>query len=176
MAGFFRLTGEKGTVLPVVYLLGALAGALFLVLSTWTIVKNRQAREWPVTEGVVVESRTFLERAGDPKGNGRVPRAAVRFRYSVGGKTYESYNVSFRRGFGDGDFDPARQGSPHSYDPGLAVKYPQGTKVQVAYNPQSPGEAVVEASRDPWVSLVLGLAAVVGYAGWVWWFNWGRAR
>jgi hypothetical protein len=156
-----------GSLLSVAAFFAALAGCTLLVFSGHTIYRNRVARQWPVTDGRVIESRVVLRRVGDAsKGNATAPRAAVRFTYAVGGRQFVSSNVSYARGIG---------ATSPVFDPSYAVAFPEGTPVRVAYDPADPSEAVIDASHDPYGTLALGAVLVIGFVGYQIWLRGGPA-
>jgi hypothetical protein len=162
-----RFRRFHGSLLSVAAFFAGLAGCALLVFSGYTIYRNRMARQWPVTDGRVVESRVVLRRVGDPsKGNAKEPRAAVRFAYAVGGRQYESSNVSYAHGIG---------ATSPTFDPGYAVAFPEGATVRVAYDPAEPSEAVIDASHDPYGTLSLGAVLVTGFVGYQFWLRGGPA-
>ena len=145
--------------LPAVLLLLCLAGLAMMTFSGYAIWKNHVARKWPITEGRITHSRTFLQDAslGKP-GNAKVSRAEVTFAYNVNGRGYESSRISYFTNIGGG--------SKRTYSPDYAVKYPEGTPIKVAYDPTNPAEAVVETASDPYGWLALGLLLFISFPVW----------
>jgi hypothetical protein len=160
-----RFRRFHGSLLSVAAFFAGLAGCALLVFSGYTIYRNRVARQWPVTDGRVVESRVVLRRVGDPsKGNAKEPRAAVRFAYAVGGRQYVSSNVSYAHGMG---------ATSPVFDPSYAVAFPEGAAVRVAYDPADPAEAVIDVSHDPYGTLAVGAVLAVGFVGYQFWLRRG---
>lgn len=160
-----RFAKFHGSLLSVAMLFAALVGSALLLFAGHTTYRNRLARQWPLTDGRIVSSRTFLQDAslGKP-GNARIARADVRYTYEVDGRWYESSNVSYARGIG---------GTRQVYDSSYAVTYPAGTRVRVAYNPARPSDAVIDASRDPYFTLALGALLVLSFVGYQIWLRSG---
>ena len=90
------------------------------------------SKKWPTSPGTVVSSA--LEQSPDNK---RRYRAAVRYRYRVGGKDYQSNRVFW--GGNEG-----RQNHMAS----VVTSYPAGAKMPVYYNPQNPAEAVIDPVQN----------------------------
>jgi hypothetical protein len=109
-----------------------ISAALLLLLvvaqgySIWRAYKQTGAsRSWPTTEGTIVES--YL----DPSGRERRPdrSSMIRYRYRVGDRDYEGDRVQL----------PTWLLSPRRPVAG----YPVGRRVDVHYDPQDPGNAVL---------------------------------
>lgn len=156
-----RMSQYQGTLLSVGVLFAGLIGIVLMVVAGHTIYRNRIARQWPLADGRIVSSRTFLQATGDPKGNAKASRAEIFFVYEVNGQQYVSSNVSYDRGIG----------ATHPvYRATYALTYPAGTRVKVAYNPAQPSESVIETSHDPYLMFVIGaglLVLFVGYQVWL---------
>jgi len=114
---------------------GAIACAIGV---TVYVVQFRQglradaSKTWPTRPGTIVTSA--LEQV---PGNKRRYRAAVQYRYRVGGKDYESSRIFW--GGNEG-----RQKHMTS----VVAAYPAGGSVPVRYDPQNPGEAVLDATQN----------------------------
>jgi hypothetical protein len=160
-----RFSRYLGSFRSAAILFVGLIGIVLIAFSGHTIYRNRVARRWPVTEGRIVSSRTFLKDAsGGKPGNAKVARAQVRFAYQVNGRQYESSNVSYHRGIGGSDIQ-------QDYDPSYAVRYPEGTAVKVAYDPAEPQACVIEASPDPYFAFSIGLVSIVTFFAYQIWLR-----
>ena len=141
-----------------------LMGSGLLVLHGRSVREARASAGWPTTRGVVVRSRVERHEHG-----GRSPyvdhEAEVRYRYTVGGRAYESGTLAI------GVFDEYRDVAEARRRAG---GYPVGSTVRVHYDPRAPERSALEPGlRAPgagtwtalWTALVLaglGLTA----AGW----------
>jgi hypothetical protein len=90
------------------------------------------SKKWPTSRGTIVSSA--LEQSPDHK---RRYRAAVQYRYRVGGKDYEANRVFW--GGSEG-----RQKHMAS----VVSSYPAGSTVPVHYDPQNPDEAVLDPTQN----------------------------
>ena len=92
-----RIQQKAGnTPLPnVIAFFAAAAGLVGIIFISYSIIKSRAALRWPVTQGAVVWSRIVMVDIGQ-KGSHWIPRAQVRFRYEVNGKSYESKTLKYR--------------------------------------------------------------------------------
>lgn len=90
------------------------------------------SKRWPTASGTIVSSA--LEKSPEHK---RRYRAAVQYRYRVGGKDYEASRVFW--GGNEG-----RQKHMTS----VVASYPAGNTVPVHYDPQNPAEAVIDPTQN----------------------------
>lgn len=136
--------------------LSALGGVLFLLgclpltLAGYVMWKSWRASSWPTTVGIVTGFRTVTEktshttmtRSGSRRTHTGTSRSAsIRYRYEVGGAPYGGRNM-------------------YSI-PGLTTDWPdtpEGTQIEVHYNPANPSEACLE----PWATGLAGALALVG--------------
>jgi uncharacterized protein DUF3592 len=95
-------------------------------------LRANASKRWPVSPGTVTASA--LEKS--PQGRWRY-RAAVQYRYRVGGKDYQSNRI----------FWGGNEGSRKHMELVIAA-YPQGSKVSVHYDPQNPAEAVIDPAQN----------------------------
>jgi hypothetical protein len=141
-----------------------LMGSGLLLLHGRSVREASASAGWPTTGGVVVRSQVARHEHG-----GRSPyvdhEAEVRYRYTVGGRAYESGRIAI------GVFDEFRDVTEAQR---RASGFPVGGPVRVHYDPRAPERSTLEPGvRAPgagmwtalWGGLVLaglGLAA----AGW----------
>ena len=126
----------SGTNTPfpsVVAFFAAAVGLVGMIFISYSIIKSRAALRWPVTKGGVVWSRIVMVDIGQ-KGSHWIPRAQVRFRYEVNGKSYESRTLKYRANQ-IGATNP-------DYEPEVVVKYPLGAAISVSYDPADPANAI----------------------------------
>ena len=117
------------------------------------------ANNWPTTAGKVISSRVYVvDISGGESGSHNVNAAAVQFEYDVNGHHYKSDRLTYA-------------GNP--YPATYAAKYPKGAAVTVHYDPGNPSEAVLDLSYNGVPKLLLGIAIVVAYAGYIVWLNRG---
>lgn len=129
----------------------AIVALLAAVVSGWQINalwNSKIASSWPEVSGQVTSSKMVRRRA-----RRRTRQAVVEYAYQVGDQSYRSKRTQF------GDL------SSFSFAgmdwTGKLARYPEGTSVQVKYNPQEPGKAVIETSlpMSNMCVLTLGIAA-----------------
>ena len=109
----------------------AIAGVLFLVLGAiffaWYIhsnIKGKQALSWPTTKGLITSSK--IETASSEIG----AMPDVIYSYTVEGIKYTGRNISFTKG--------------HTKPKKVIMQYPEGSEVNVYYNPSKPEDSVLE--------------------------------
>jgi uncharacterized protein DUF3592 len=105
----------------------------FALYSAWkNVQKAKASTTWPTAAGTVTASeiRKVMFR--------RQPQ--ITYSYSVNGAPYTSQRVSFAGGY-----------KPKEVDPILA-RYPVGTQVTVAHDPQNPGDATLETGANKQVT------------------------
>lgn len=127
--------------------LASLAGFL-----SYQSCRAMNSKHWPVTDGTVF---AFY--------------GAPNYRYSVGGASYVSAQVSCNEFFQSSGAGARANGEKH------LVKYPLGGKVTVHYHPDQPQLAVLETDFDSGIFKVIGvllllcfLSAVGFHRGWRW--------
>lgn len=105
-------------------------------------IRNRRRANaslaWPTVPGVILQSETVLSVTKDAEGDEteyHVP--TVRYRYGVGGNTFEGTRLRF------GD---VRQHSDAA-SAKLLQPYPVGASVAVRYNPAKPSDATLETTK-----------------------------
>jgi hypothetical protein len=107
-----------------------------LIVFLRAALKANATRRWPSTEGRVVASASRAESMLEPGGtHNTVYEPRIAYEYNVGGQSYRSQQLSYGAVAGKSDSGWAR---------GMAARYPEGTSVQVFYNPAKPAEAVLE--------------------------------
>jgi hypothetical protein len=95
--------------------------------SIWRAYKQTGwSRSWPTAEGTIVESHLDLSTGGDPRPD---RSSRIRYRYRVGDHEYEGDRIQLLTWL-----LPTRR---------LIEGYPVGRRVDVRYDPQNPGNAVL---------------------------------
>ena len=150
--------------LVVMGLLAIAMGSACLAWAQRTAAKIRASAGWPTVQGVVTRARVERQETRQ-RGGGYTYHydADVRYRYAVGGRTYDSDTFVF--------------GVSHSFPDSAAAqaevdRYPPGRPVRVFYDPRDPAEGCLVPGDAPetlallaWMSagLVLGGLALVGF-------------
>jgi hypothetical protein len=141
----------------IVYLFAAAIPGLILFAAVWKYVEVRRAARWPSTQGRVVQSTTEardVRTGANSTDTERRNFAKVVYAYTVAGKERRCDRVTI--GENMGDFEVAE----------TLQRYPVGRKVTVYYNPEDPGQAVLERALPQGMGkglaiLLLVLAALV---------------
>ena len=113
----------------------------FAIYKAWKNVQMAKASvNWPTTSGRITaaETKKVLFR--------RQPQ--ITYSYSVNGNPYASQRVSFAGGY-----------KPNQVDPVLA-RYPIGSEVVVAHDPQNPAEATLETGANKQVTAQMRILLV----------------
>jgi hypothetical protein len=136
------------------------SGTAVIVLSCWNAALAVQSRKWPECSGTVMTSA--LEETHDSEGN--MYRAAISYRYVVGGDEFVGKRVRFCDSFMLSWSSPAAR---------IVQAYSAGTAVAVRYDPDDPSESVLEPGFNSFifssgflgaVFLVMGFFAVFNAA------------
>jgi hypothetical protein len=109
-------------------------GAFFYAQSRWNLARARASRRWPTVPGVV-QADEVERRQGSFF---MFYKLALRYRYEVGGISYDGDRVQF---------GPARVAARELIAK-LATKYPPGARVIVHYDPNDPSAALLETSDE----------------------------
>jgi len=132
-------------------------GAALLGMTLWSMNTLRLAlasRDWPFVEGVLimVDPGERYDKDGTD-----ISRPRLRYRYTVGRKTYEGSRLWYRSGpFSD---NPT---------PDLASGVCVGDTVDVYYDPNQPSRAVLQPDylTDDFVSVAVSAIVFVAYLAW----------
>jgi Protein of unknown function (DUF3592) len=110
------------------------------------------SRYWPTTRGEIIDSQLTVETVPVPKGRPiTLYGTSIRYRFQLGHKFYESSRIRWTEGFKSADSSRPRA---------LLARYPVGRIVQVHYDPEQRGTAVLE----PGAKVPLNVAWLVGLA------------
>jgi hypothetical protein len=105
----------------------------FALYKAWQNVQMAKASTaWPTTTGKITASETVKVMFR------RQPR--ITYSYSVNGAPFTSQRVSFAGGYKPKDVDP------------ILARYPVGSEVTVAHDPQKPVEATLETGANKQVT------------------------
>lgn len=135
-----------GVLWPVGFVLG---GGIFLAIGLSAILTASASKSWPSVDGVIVSSEVQSDWSsptpGTPQhrsGTQRMYRAAVRYAYRVDGVDYEGARVE------PGEYSSSS--AKRAYR--IAGTYRKGQTVQVFYDPDDPGRAVLVPGKTTWFS------------------------
>jgi hypothetical protein len=131
-------------------------GLLTLLFAVAFTRMVRQARHWPVTPGRIVSAGVEAYEDDSDYASRTQYRASVLYTYEVNGHLYAGDRV--RLGVVTSSTIPgaARR---------LAARYPAGSEVDVHYNPESPGESVLQP-YSRWHYLLWLMAAAMLALAW----------
>lgn len=146
--------------------LAIFAIGIWSFLQTWQAKRGyRDSRFWPTAKGQIIDSDLAVETIPGSYGSPvTFYSAAVRYRFQVGHRLFESTRISLS------DNPKSTNSARHR---ALVARYPVGRIVQVHYDPRQPGVAMLEAAtkvplRLRWLLsvgfLVLGTAGVIAAA------------
>jgi len=127
------------------------AGILFVIglglILYWVFMRKRSAvtPQWPTVQGQIIESR--LIETLDTEGSSWEMRVA--YTYQVAGAAYQSRRVSI---------------GPVNLDK-TVKRYPVGALVNVFYDPQKPGSAVLEHVKPRTMRIVLAVGSACAAVG-----------
>ena len=128
----------------------------FVIASIVNAIRTGGASaNWPTTQGTVIRSQAWFD--------GEDYQAGIVYRYSVGGKYYQSARVGF-----------AVASSTEERAKDVVARYPLGAKVLVHYDADRPEEALLEPGVDLFdpciggglTALTLGYCAAGLLIGW----------
>jgi hypothetical protein len=107
------------------------------------------AAKWPTVSGIIELSTTESYVKRENGRNETVYAPAVEYSYEVRDRQYRSRQVKLGVEISGSKFIADK----------IAMKYPQGSRVTVHYDPQNPSSAMLESPHGyPW--LLLGIAAI----------------
>ncbi|HTV36255.1 MAG TPA: DUF3592 domain-containing protein [Xanthobacteraceae bacterium] len=118
----------------ILILFGVIAFAVGVVLYVVQLRQGLRAdasKKWPKAQATVIASA--LESSPEHK---RRYRAAIRYRYRVGAKNYQSDRV----------FWGGNEGRRRHMESVVSL-YPAGASIGIHYDPQNPAEAVIDPAR-----------------------------
>jgi len=125
------------------FLVGLLIGVPLLLIWFYLRRQAQASLRWPTVPGRIVDSRLIQTRDAD---GDAAPTAAVTYAYAAGGVALQGNRVSI------GGRD-ARA---------VVERYPAGTDVQVAYDPNKPSSAVLEPGGSGMKALLtIGVIVIV---------------
>lgn len=130
-------------------------GGIFIVAGAAAHWRSRRACAWPSADGEIVRS-DLIEHRGDDWGDAPSYAADVAYVYHVDGTRYEATRIAF-------GYDSMRL--PETVAAFKLRRYPLGARVRVFYNPQAPGDAVLEPGRARYALALIGFGAALAAGG-----------
>jgi hypothetical protein len=112
-----------------------LIGFTLLFMGLRNVWQAHSSKLWPVADGVITESSAETSRSG----SGTMHNARIVASYNVQGQTLTTSTIHFGQTEGSTDSTEADL---------IMLRYPQGAKVRVSYNPELPSRAVLEPGFD----------------------------
>lgn len=138
-----------------------------------------QSAEWPSAQGVVTSSSVQERRIPQGRSSVQGYAAEIAYEYTVAGDVYAGGRIHFC-------YAPTRSFQAAK---SLAARYPGGSRIAVAYNPNAPAMSVLEpgftdacigAQENAWREMVvigaLIILATVALLGVLWWQRSKRAQ
>lgn len=126
--------------------LQVLSMAMVFVGAAWQVENWRGRRlkqdsaYWPTTKGEVVWSDIVVETGPDETGKTATRYgAAIRYRYLLGGRKFESTRITWRDG---------QKTTRAAAQRKLLARYPVGRAVTVHYDPRQPAMAVLQPENN----------------------------
>ncbi len=124
-------------------------GVVLYFVHSWQRLTTERSKSWPSVVGTIISSA--LEKSA---AKGAVYAVAVRYRYRVAGKDYESDRV----------FWGPQEGREEEMAE-IVAAYPAGKDVWVQHDPTDPASAVLRPDRDAGLRPLLGYALVLMMLG-----------
>ena len=146
----------NGIVWRVILVVCLVAGGGFASYQGGKMIGNGfKSRNWPATQGRVVESsvdtRTVTKTSNNKRRTTTEYRATIRYEYVVNSTTYTNDRITVER--------PGYSGKDRGAAENSARAYPTGSAVTVYYDPRNPATAVLRtgaAGPASWILLALG--------------------
>lgn len=142
-----------GIIITVCTILPFLAIAGFLIFNARRTTAQAQASQsWPSVMGTVASSSVEVSTSSDSEGGTSTSYyPAVTYAYDVLGHRYSSDRVAFGFRVGSGNRAQAQA---------VADRYIAGNQIRVYYNPNNPGEAVLERTSQSsntakWIAILI---------------------
>lgn len=129
---------------------------ILIITQIRSLIHGKNNSRWPITEGLITDSRKVLEDIQTERYSVR-----VHYKYSVRGKEYENNTLSL---------DQTTECYSHAAAIVFLEKYPKGKTVEVYYNPKKPGMSVLETGLGdgwPWAILAFYILILLGTGAWM---------
>lgn len=118
----------------------SLLGLAFLIWIAITKQREHGTPNWPSVKGEVLESKVVAFERETPEGIERTFTPLVKYRYTVGERSFTSADLNFLP-------DSTATYRVGAKAEAVVARYPAGSPVSVFYNPSTPGQAVLEIPR-----------------------------
>ena len=150
-----------GTTLAIVGVVFVFTALIFFIIGLINRARVQKALTWPTASGRVASTevkihKSSTRRSGGGYTNTTTYEPVVYYTYSVGGQSYTGRRLSY------GGFQAGEQSARDKI-----ASYPDGSLVQVHYNPGKPQDAVLEldagSGKIYWI--MGGIFLVLGAAG-----------
>ena len=102
-------------------------------------LKNAQAYKWPTVTGTIVSSLLESDTANLQDKPIETYGATIRYAYEVDGKAYESDQIQLG--------GTSETSQPEAFER-LVMRYPEGKRVKVFYEPRDPATATLEPGES----------------------------
>jgi len=136
------------------YIIAIVISSVLLIKFGRDILQGLNSRNWPTTEGKIIDSGVQAQQSMDDEGfTSTTYGASIRYTYNVSGQEIEGARRSFTE---------VRTNSVRRAEAILA-RYPQGSSVTVYHHPDNPSLSVLEPGVG-WFSYV-GLIILLGFLG-----------
>ena len=145
-------------LIPMIFVI---IGLVLLFIYFRNLAKVRASQDWPTVQGTVIQS--WVRKRSSTDDDGSVSYSyypEIHYQYQIVGIEYQGNKIAFGPKVG-GNRPRAEK---------IIEKYPTGANVTVYYQPDKPGNAVLERSIYK-VSLVMGIVFVL--AGIFIYVRWG---
>ena len=140
---------------PLVGLLITVIGIGFAIWGAMVLMEARSAANWPTTEGTILISKFDRNFNTSSSGKGKwYYEIKIKYSYTVDSLEYESDRVDFK----SATYQYKSEVIPST----IARRYPVGKQVNVYYNPENPGKAVLETEITfmTYIGLLIGVFLV----------------
>ena len=150
-----------GSTYAIVGVVFVFTGLIFFIVGLINQGKVKKAQAWPVASGTVVSTEIKQHKSTQKTGRSgyrttTTYEPVVNYSYTVGGQPYSGKRLNY------GGFQGAELAAQNKIG-----QYPQGSTVQVHYDPGKPQNSVLEVSADAgkvyWIVGIIFL--VIGIAG-----------
>jgi hypothetical protein len=133
------------------FLILSLVGLIIVIAALRSRKQAETSQAWPGTQGRVIESRVESHTSTDSDGHHNTDyKAIVRYTYSVMGQEYSANRVAF-----------GARSSNRNAASEVVNRYPLDQQVTVYYDPDKPGQAVLErVSGSGMLQIVIGILLI----------------
>lgn len=149
----FGLQNLGGLIITLVTLPFVIILLVLIAILARSARKASASTRWPMTNGRILSSQVRSHRSLNSSGtHTTIYEPEVSYEYNANGQDYQSKQVSFGMVAG---------ASWTGWAESVVEKYPEGSLVQVSYNPTKPDEAVLEHSGSSGSTFLILILIVV---------------